>query len=50
MHPTKGILTEMLNQCVPDLRGTMSEIAKGFVNDMKEPYETAVIELMRARW
>ncbi len=44
MYPTYRILPEMFEQCVPELRGAHSEIAKGFVKDLMEPYQKIVLE------
>ncbi|KKM22179.1 hypothetical protein LCGC14_1628030 [marine sediment metagenome] len=46
MYPAKEILIEMLDECVPELRGCGSEVMLGFVNDIKRPYQESVIAAM----
>ena len=43
MFGAKGILSEMFDACVPELKGCGSELMLKFVNDIKRPYQEAVI-------
>ena len=47
MYPTNNILTEMFEQCIPELRGSNSSIAFGFADDLKESYEKAVTDILK---
>ncbi len=43
MFGPKGILVEIFDTCIPELKGCGSEIMLRFVNDIKRPYQEAIL-------